>query len=144
MVASAKNPRNGRAELGVPAPGCGPSAKPAAGQGCLRMAARPANKEDPPIVVETPPLWVTTPPLQPPAGKLIEISAQVFVPKPIAGSVDGLFVFDNQYGLGRFSRRGHAAVLWREARRVALFPLNSLIYNNLHDCSITEVLAGTV
>lgn len=72
--------------------------KPASGQGCLRMTARPASKDDPPIVVETPPLWVTTPPLQVPAGKLIEITAQVHVPKPLGGTVDGLFVFDSLGG----------------------------------------------
>jgi hypothetical protein len=86
--------------------------KPASGQGCLRMVARPANKEDPPIVVETPPLWVTTPPLQPAAGKLIEISAQVYVPKPIAGSVDGLFVFDSLGGPALGERVG-ATKTWR-------------------------------
>ena len=87
-------------------------AKPAAGQGCLRMTARPANKDDPPIVVETPPLWVTTPPLAIPAGKLIEISAQVHVPKPLGGSVDGLFVFDSLGGPA-LGERVAATKTWR-------------------------------
>ena len=99
-------------------------AKPAAGQGCLRMAARPANKEDPPIVVETPPLWVTTPPLQPPAGKLIEISAQVFVPKPIAGSVDGLFVFDSLGGPALGERVGMTKT-WRRLVLHRIVPAES-------------------
>jgi hypothetical protein len=76
------------------------------------MTARPASKDDPPIVVETPPLWVTTPPLQPPAGKLIEISAQVYVPKPIRGSVDGLFVFDSLGGPALGERVGMTKT-WR-------------------------------
>ena len=100
-------------------------AKPAADQGCLRMAARPANKEDPPIVVETPPLWVTTPPLQPPAGKLIEISAQVFVPKPIAGSVDGLFVFDSLGGPALGERVGMTKT-WRRLVLHRIVPAESL------------------
>jgi hypothetical protein len=99
-------------------------AKPAAGQGCLRMAARPANKEDPPIVVETPPLWVTTPPLQPSAGKLIEISAQVFVPKPIAGSVDGLFVFDSLGGPALGERVGMTKT-WRRLVLHRIVPAES-------------------
>ncbi|MBU6309308.1 MAG: hypothetical protein KJS77_06145 [Planctomycetes bacterium] len=99
-------------------------AKPAAGQGCLRMVARPANKEDPPIVVETPPLWVTTPPLQPPVGKLVEISAQVFVPKPIAGSVDGLFVFDSLGGPALGERVG-ATKTWRRLVLHRIVPAES-------------------
>ncbi|MFM7205664.1 MAG: hypothetical protein ACKO4T_03195 [Planctomycetaceae bacterium] len=86
--------------------------RPASGQGCLRMVARPANKDEPPIVVETPPMWVTTPPVQAPAGKLVEISAQVMVPKPIAGSVDGLFVFDSLGGPA-LGERVAATKTWR-------------------------------
>lgn len=72
--------------------------QPASGQGCLRLTAKPASADEAPVVVETPPVWVTTPPLAAPAGKLIEISAQVMVPKAITGSVDGLFVFDSLGG----------------------------------------------
>ena len=72
--------------------------RPATGQGCLRLIAKPFNPEEAPVVVETPPVWITTPPISTQPGKLVEISAQVLVPKPIAGSVDGLFVFDSLGG----------------------------------------------
>ena len=72
--------------------------QPASGRGSLRLMAAPADPAEAPVVVETPPVWVTTPSLEAPAGKLIEVSAQVWVPKPITGSVDGLFVFDSLGG----------------------------------------------
>ena len=87
-------------------------ARPASGQGCLRMIAKPINAEEAPIVVETPPIWITTPPIQAPPGKLLEISAQVFVPKPITGSVDGLFVFDSLGGPA-LGERVAATKVWR-------------------------------
>ena len=76
------------------------------GGGSLRLHARAALAGDPPIVVETPPVWVTTPPLAAPVGKLLEISARVWVPKPITGSVDGLLVFDSLGGPALAERVG--------------------------------------
>jgi hypothetical protein len=87
-------------------------ANPATGQGCLRLAAKASSDEETPVVIETPPVWVTTPPLQSPAGKLVEISAQVMVPKPIGGSVDGLFVFDSLGGPA-LGERVAATKVWR-------------------------------
>jgi hypothetical protein len=86
--------------------------RPATGQGCLRLIAKPIDPEEAPVVVETPPLWITTPPVAIQAGKLVEISAQVFVPKPIAGSVDGLFVFDSLGGPA-LGERVAATKVWR-------------------------------
>ena len=80
--------------------------KPFAGGGCLRLEARAAEADAPPIVVETPPVWITTPPLAVPVGKLLEISARVWVPKPILGSVDGLLVFDSLGGPALAERVG--------------------------------------
>jgi len=77
-----------------------------AGAGSLRLAARAVQAADAPIVVETPPVWITTPPLAAPAGKLLEISARVWVPKPIQGSVDGLLVFDSLGGPALAERIG--------------------------------------
>jgi hypothetical protein len=77
-----------------------------AGAGSLRLQARAAQASDPPIVVETPPVWITTPPLAAPVGKLLEISARVWVPKPITGSVDGLLVFESLGGPALAERVG--------------------------------------
>jgi hypothetical protein len=71
--------------------------RPFAGTGSLRMTAQAAASEAP-VVLETPPVWITTPPVAAPAGKLVEISARIFIPSPIRGSVDGLFVFDSLGG----------------------------------------------
>ena len=88
-----------------------------AGSGSLRLAARAAQADDAPVVIETPPVWITTPPLAAPAGKLLEISARVWVPKPIKGSVDGLLVFDSLGGPALAERIG----VTRDWARLALY-----------------------
>lgn len=90
--------------------------RPASGRGCLRLAATPTDPAEPPIVVETPPVWITTPPITAPVGKLLEISAQVWVPAPITGSVDGLMVFDSLGGPALAERVG----VTRDWRRLVL------------------------
>jgi hypothetical protein len=80
--------------------------RPASGRGCLRLVAEPADPEQAPVVVETPPVWITTPPIAAPVGKLLEISAQVWVPAAITGSVDGLMVFDSLGGPALAERVG--------------------------------------
>lgn len=91
--------------------------RPASGQACLRMIARPADAKAAPVVVETPPVWITSPPLAAPAGKLIAISAQVWVPEPITGSVDGLLVFDSLGGPALAERVGPS----KDWRRLVLY-----------------------
>ncbi|MCE9630723.1 MAG: hypothetical protein K8S94_08445 [Planctomycetia bacterium] len=86
--------------------------KPASGRGCLRLIAKPTSREETPVVVETPPLWITTPPIMAAPGKLLEITAQVLVPEPLAGSVDGLFVFDSLGGPALGERVGTGKA-WR-------------------------------
>jgi hypothetical protein len=71
---------------------------PASGSGALRLTAAAGDPQAPPVVVETPPVWVTTPPLTVPPGTLVEISARVRVSGAIAGSHDGLLVFDSLGG----------------------------------------------
>ena len=86
--------------------------KPASGRGCLRLIAKPMSQEETPVVVETPPLWITTPPIVAAPGKLLEITAQVRVPAPLTGSVDGLFVFDSLGGPA-LGERVSASKSWR-------------------------------
>lgn len=80
--------------------------QPATGTGCLSLRAEPTTAAEAPVVVETPPVWVTTPAVRAPAGKLLEIQARVWVPKPIRGSVDGLLVFDSLGGPALAERVG--------------------------------------
>lgn len=88
-----------------------------AGAGSLQLSATPADPAATPAVVETPPVWVTTPPLRAPTGKLVEISARVWAPEPIRGSVDGLLVFDSLGGPALAERVGTT----RDWKRVTLY-----------------------
>ena len=84
----------------------------AEGERSLRMIAAAADPEQAPLVVETPPIWITTPPVQAAAGTLLEISAQVWVPQRVEGSVDGLLVFDS-YGGPALAERVNQTDSWR-------------------------------
>lgn len=87
-------------------------AQPAGGSGSLVLRAEPVAAADAPVVVETPPVWVTTPAIRAPAGRLLEIQARVWVPRPIKGSVDGLLVFDSLGGPALAERVGTTQA-WR-------------------------------
>ena len=76
------------------------------------MIAAAADPEQAPLVVETPPIWITTPPVRAVAGTLLEISAQVWVPQRVEGSVDGLLVFDS-YGGPALAERVNQTDSWR-------------------------------
>lgn len=99
-------------------------ASPASGRGCLRLLAKPTSADEAPVVVETPPVWITTPPVTAPAGKLVEITAQVLVPTPITGSVDGLFVFDSLAGPA-LGERVSAGKAWRRLVLHRIVPADS-------------------
>jgi len=86
--------------------------QPAAGSGCLLLRAEAVDAALAPAVVETPPVWVTTPPVAAPSGKLLQIEARVWVPKPVRGSVDGLLVFDS-FGGPALAERVAASPGWR-------------------------------
>ena len=91
--------------------------QPASGKGSLCIQSKPLNPAESPVVVETPLVWITTPPISVPAGKLLEIQAQVWVPKAIKGSVDGLLVFDSLGGTALAERVG----VTRNWRKLVLY-----------------------
>jgi hypothetical protein len=98
--------------------------QPAAGNGSLRMVAEAVSAEEAPAVVETPPVWITTPPIQAPTGKLLEIQARVWVPRPIQGSVDGLLVFDSLGGPALAERVGMTPG-WRRLVLYRIVPVDA-------------------
>lgn len=96
------------------------------GQTGLRMTAQPEDPANPPAVVETPPVWVVTPPISVEAGQLVVVHGYAQVPRPLAGSVDGLLIFDSLSGealaerIGR-TRGWQAFTLFRVAPRSGSF-----------------------
>jgi hypothetical protein len=98
--------------------------QPASGRGSLRLAARPKVANEAPVVLETPPVWITSPPVAAPAGKLLEISARIWVPSAIAGSVDGLLVFDSLGGPALAERVGQSPA-WRRMVLYRIVPPES-------------------
>jgi len=76
------------------------------------------------VVVETPPVWVTTPSIRVPAGRLLEIQARVWVPRPIKGSVDGLLVFDSLGGPALAERVGMTSA-WRRLVLYRIVPADA-------------------
>jgi hypothetical protein len=99
--------------------------QPASGTGSLTMKAEPTSAADAPVVVETPPVWVTTPPVRVPAGRLLEIQARVWVPRPIKGSVDGLLVFDSLGGPALAERVGMTPA-WRRLVLYRIVPADAV------------------
>ena len=98
--------------------------QPASGTGSLTMKAEPTSAADAPVVVETPPVWVTTPAVRVPAGRLLEIQARVWVPRPIKGSVDGLLVFDSLGGPALAERVGMTSA-WRRLVLYRIVPADA-------------------
>ena len=98
--------------------------QPASGTGSLTMKAEPTSAADAPVVVETPPVWVTTPAVRVPAGRLLEIQARVWVPRPIRGSVDGLLVFDSLGGPALAERVGMTSA-WRRLVLYRIVPADA-------------------
>lgn len=84
-----------------------------AGRLGLRLSARPADPQAPPLWLESPPVWITTPPLAVPAGQTLLIHGWVQVRQPITASVDGLLIVDSLGGEALAQRvRGTSA--WQE------------------------------
>ncbi len=105
---------------------------PADGQRSLRIFTTAIDSEEAPVVIETPPIWITTPPIYAAAGTLLEIVAQVRVPNPIEGSVDGLLVFDS-YGGPALAERVNKTESWR---RLVLYRIVPPAQENSDESSI--------
>ncbi len=118
------------------------------GQTGLRMTAEPEDPDNPPAVVETPPVWVVTPPIPVEAGQLVVIHGYARVPRPIAGSVDGLLIFDSLSGeslaerIGR-TRGWQAFTLFRIAPRSGSFRVTFAL-TGLGEASIDDVSIRTL
>jgi hypothetical protein len=111
--------------------------QPASGRGCLLMRAEAVDPAAAPAVVETPPVWITTPPLSAPSGKLLQIEARVWVPKPVKGSVDGLLVFDSLGGPALAERVGPTSQ-WRRLVLYRIVPAD----NDGEPFTVTFALTG--
>lgn len=112
--------------------------QPAGGTGALRLMAAAVSKENPVTVVETPPVWITTPEVEVPSGKLLRIEADVFVPKAIEGSVDGLLVFDSLGGPAMAERVGPS----KNWRRLVLYRMTGRESASAVPVVVTFALTG--
>jgi hypothetical protein len=68
------------------------------GQTALRLRAVPARRDAAPQMIETPPVWVHSAPVPLRQGQTVRIEGWVRVPREIAGSQDGMMVFDSFAG----------------------------------------------
>jgi hypothetical protein len=109
-------------------------ADPRAGRSALRMQAWAADKELAPQVIEQPLVWITSSPVPVRQGQIVRIHAWVDVPRPLAGSDDGLVVFDSAGGweLGDRIRQTRG---WREVTLYRAVPQNG-------DLTVTFALSG--
>jgi hypothetical protein len=85
--------------------------QPHTGQSALHLKAFAARPEEAPAVIETPPVWVISPPLAIGRGKLLHVSGFARTSE-IAGSPDGLLIFDSLGGQA-LATRINAAATWQ-------------------------------
>jgi hypothetical protein len=109
-------------------------AKPHAGQCSLQLRVWPADSQAAVPVVETPPVWITTAGVPIEAGQLLRIRGWIDVPAPIAGSVDGLMIFDSLAGPALAERIGQTRG-WQEFSLYRVAPQSDVV-------SITFALTG--
>lgn len=104
------------------------------GRFCLRLAATATEAGAAEALVETPPVWITSPAVPVGAGQLLRISGWINVPQKIAGSGDGLVVFDSIGGAAtaiHFDKPG----AWQPFTFYRLAPLDGSV-------SLTAALSG--
>lgn len=78
--------------------------QPRTGQSSLHMRAFVSQPNEAPSIVETPPVWVTTPAITVGRNKMVRIRGYVRTSSAIAGSQDGVMVFDSIGGQALASR----------------------------------------
>ena len=71
---------------------------PYSGRYALRLRAWSENEESVPEVIESPPVWITSAPVRTEPGQLFRIHGWVNVPTALAGTGDGLKLFDSLGG----------------------------------------------
>lgn len=65
---------------------------------CLRVAALPADPQNPPPLVSEPPVRLTSPPIPVYSGQIVHVRGYVRIETPVTGGNDGLMVYDNLSG----------------------------------------------
>ncbi|MEX2175822.1 MAG: hypothetical protein WD872_15770 [Pirellulaceae bacterium] len=86
---------------------------PHSGRSALRMQAWAAVAKSAPPIVEQPLVWIGSSPVPVRQGQLVRIHAWVHVPRPLAGTADGLLVFDSAGG-AELADRVRLTQGWRE------------------------------
>jgi hypothetical protein len=88
-------------------------AQPRSGRSALRMQAWVADPKTAAAVIEEPIVWISSSPVAVRQGQIVRIHAWVHVPRNVAGSIDGLVVFDSLGGLD-LGDRVRVTQGWRE------------------------------
>lgn len=87
--------------------------QPHSGQSSLHVKAFPPPGQEAPAIVETPPVWVVTPPIAVGQNKMLRVRGYVRTAGPIAGSRDGVLIFDSLGGQALAARVKDASA-WRQ------------------------------
>ncbi len=95
--------------------------QPHGGQSSLHLRVFATKPEEAPSLIETPPVWVTSPALQVGRGKFVRISGFVRTSVEIAGSHDGLMVFDSLGGR-QLAARIRPTTTWQQFQLFRVVP----------------------
>jgi hypothetical protein len=100
--------------------------QPHRGGSSLHLQVVSRDPQTAPAIVETPPVWILSPALPVAAGKMVRISGFVRTSPEIAGSQDGLLIFDSLGGRALAQRiRGESA--WRKFEMFRAAPVDSQV-----------------
>jgi hypothetical protein len=86
---------------------------PHSGRSALRMQAWVGDAKTAPQVIEEPVVWITSSPVPVRQGQIVRVHGWINVPRPLAGSLDGLVVFDSLGG-PELGDRVRTTQGWRE------------------------------